>query len=60
MDDPPLAAIARSAGIQVPQLTHRTNFLSALVVELLNASLGFDGELPIVFAAPRIFCRNLR
>jgi hypothetical protein len=50
--------MARAAGIQVPQLTHRTNFLSAFVLEPLNASLGLDGESPTVFAAPRIFFKN--
>ncbi len=58
-DDPAPAPIARSAGIQVPQLTQRTSFPSTFVVELLNGSLGFGAASAMFFAAPKIFCRAL-
>jgi len=56
--DSPPDPIARSAGIQVPQFTQRTNFLSVFAVEPLNASFGLGGALLIVFAVPRIFFKN--
>ena len=51
--------IARSAGTQVPQPTHRTSFLSPLGVEAVDAEPGPRGESTIVFAVPRIFFRNV-
>jgi hypothetical protein len=50
--------MALSAGIQVPQLTQRTNFLSPLSEELLTSSLEPGGDLTMVFATPNIFFTN--
>jgi hypothetical protein len=54
-DDPERAPIARSDGIQIPQLTQRTSFLSAFVVEPLNGSPAFGAVSAMFFAAPKIF-----
>ncbi|HEY8186220.1 MAG TPA: hypothetical protein VIF64_09135 [Pyrinomonadaceae bacterium] len=58
MDAPARAPIARSAGIQVPQLTQRTNFLSGFEVAPPNASRELAGDSPIVLATPKILFKT--